>query len=275
MTNTTTNTLSINFYAEDITEEKKNEFMVTVNHASALMEVQLINDNIARLNKKIENKNERYTEEEIVAFRSQVDALNEEGEKVEEYIDSTKDVYTSVIGVMSEKNSDHFGNKKDVVETVLRVLGTWDNSKLVKYAIIPAFESPELYECLESIHVNSSITEDGRVVLSDSVKTAYKEATKHLETIIKTTFSLPFETPYTAKTRVKLTAQDRKLLHDCYISGFSNKFSCDDKGNVNFSERKIRTLVSKKTDRQTGKTTYNYSKLASTICNIVIKHYFA
>ena len=40
---------------------------------------------------------------------------------------------------MTIKNADHFGNKKDVVETVLRVLATWNNRKLMKYAITPVF----------------------------------------------------------------------------------------------------------------------------------------
>ena len=55
---------------------------------------------------------------------------------------------------MSQKNADHFGNSADVVRTVLRVLGSWDNSKLVKYAIIPAFESPELYKTMNTDTLN-------------------------------------------------------------------------------------------------------------------------
>ena len=56
--------------------------------------------------------------------------------------------------------------------------------------------------------------------MTKEVKEAYKKASAELETIIKTTFSLPFETPYTDKTRVKLTADDKKLLNDCYIRDF-------------------------------------------------------
>ena len=177
---------------------------------------------------------------------------------------------------MSEKNKVHFGNNNDVVRTVLRVLATWNNSKLVKYAIIPAFKDDTLYNALETIHVTSKAGENGNLVMSKEVKEAYKTASAQLETIIKTTFSLPFETPYTDKTRVKLTAEDKKLLNDCYIRGFSNKFDTDeDTGKVSFKKRQINTLVKAKKNRKTGKMEYDYSGLASTIANIVIKHYFA
>lgn len=116
----------------------------------------------------------------------------------------------------------------------------------------------------------------GNLDKSKEVKEAYKKASAELETIIKKTFSLPFETPYTDKTRVKLTAEDKKLLNDCYIKGFSNKFDVDDeKGTVSFKKRQINTLVKAKKNRKTGEITYDYSGLASTITNIVIKHYFA
>ena len=176
---------------------------------------------------------------------------------------------------MSTRNENGFGNSKDVVRTVLRVLATWDNSKLVKYAIIPAFESPALYEALETIHITSKSRDNGELVMSDEVKSAYKKASAELESIIKNTFSLPFETVYTSKTRVKMTAEDKKLLNDCYIKGFSNKFDTDDDGTVTFKKRTINTLVKAKKDRKTGETTYDYSGLAGTIANIVMKHYFA
>lgn len=108
------------------------------------------------------------------------------------------------------------------------------------------------------------------------MKSAYKQASQELERIIKVTFSLPFETPYTTKTRVKLTAEDKKLLNDCYIKGFSNKFDQDDEtGRVTFKKRQLNKLVKERKNKKTGKVEYDYSGLATTISNIVIKHYFA
>lgn len=268
--------LQINFYAKNITEESKSELMTAVQHESCNMNIQLLDDTIAKLEKKIANENSNYSDEEVQAFQVQLDSANESRSKFVETQTETLEVYNKVVSAMTQKNSDHFGNSADVVRTVLRVLGSWDNSKLVKYAIIPAFESPALYGALQSIHINSKAGDDGNLVMSKEVKEAYKKASAELETIIKTTFSLPFETPYTDKTRVKLTAEDKKLLNDCYVKGFSNKFDVDDeKGTVSFKKRQINTLVKAKKNRKTGEITYDYSGLASTISNIVIKHYFA
>ena len=268
-------TLAINFYAETINETAKAEFMQAVAHENYEMNMQLLSESIAKLEKKIANENGNYTVEEVQAFKVQLDATIELRAVFEDKSADTLEVYTKVVDAMSLKNSVGFGNKKDVVRTVLRVLASWDNSKLVKYAIIPAFESPALYEALEAIHINSVAKENGEITMSKEVKEAYVKATKELESIIKNTFSLPFETAYTAKTRVKMDASDKKLLNECYIKGFSNKFDTDDDGVVTFKKRQINTLVKAKKNRKTGEVSYDYSGLASCISNIVIKHYFA
>lgn len=279
-------TLSINFYSATINEALKNEFMQAINHELAGMNIESLNDSISRLEKQVSSIQKDIDDngdDEVGTKQKKLDGINvtitdnkDARTKCEESQAQTLDIYNKVVSAMSEKNKDHFGNNKDVVRTVLRVLATWDNSKLVKYAIIPAFQSPALYEALEAIHINSKAGDDGNIVMSKEVKEAYKKASQELETIIKTTFSLPFETPYTSKTRVKLTAEDKKLLNDCYIKGFSNKFDVDDeKGTVSFKKRQVNTLVKAKKNRKTGEITYDYSGLASTIANIVIKHYFA
>lgn len=268
-------TLNINFYANNITNELKEEFAHAIAHENASMSIQLLNDTIAKLEKKIANEKGTYSEEEVQAFEVQKIDLEESRAKFEESHAETLEVYEKVVANMSTRNENGFGNSKDVVRTVLRVLASWDNSKLVKYAIIPAFESPELYNALETIHINSKAGENGNITMSKEVKDAYKKASNELESIIKNTFSLPFATNYTDKTRVKITAEDKKLLNDCYIKGFTNKFDVDDDGNVTFKKRTINTLVKAKKDRKTQEVTYDYSGLASTIANIVIKHYFA
>lgn len=187
MTNTI---LSINFYAANITEEARSEFMQAVAYETADMKIQLLTDSIFKLESKIANKNETYSEEEVYAFKAQRDKLSEKRTKFEELKNVTLDTYNKVITAMSLRNKDGFGNSKDVVRTVLRVLGSWNNSKLVKYAIIPAFQSPALYEALEAIHINSKPGEDGNITMSQEVKDAYKKASRELESIIKNTFSL-------------------------------------------------------------------------------------
>lgn len=276
------NTLAINFLNKKATVEQIEELMSAVSHEEYEMTIQLVQTDIARIEKQLANlkdnddKTPEQKEVEEKGLTIKLETAQTNLETAQTNSADTLEVYNKVISVMTAENHDHFKNDKNVVRTVLRVLASWDNSKLVKYAIIPAFESPALYEALEAIHVNSKAGEDGQIVMSKKIKEAYKSASKELETIIKKTFSLPFETPYTDKTRVKLSSEDKKLLNDCYVKGFQNKFSVNDKtGKVDFSHRQINTLVKVKKDKKSGKTTYDYSGLATCISNIVIKHYFA
>ena len=282
---TNTNILSINFYAGNITDEARNEFMQAVNHETSDMTIAYLNDTISRLQKQADSLRKNIDEngdDEGFSKTRKLDgilaniATNEKAkDKAVDNSEATQEVYDKVVTAMSLRNKDGFGNNKDVVRTVLRVLGSWNNSKLVKYAIIPAFQSPALYEALETIHITSKAGENGNITMSKEVKEAYKKASQELESIIKNTFSLPFATEYTDKTRVKITAEDKKLLNDCYIKGFSNKFDTDDDGVITFKKRTINTLVKMKKDRVTKELKPDYSGLASTISNIVIKHYFA
>ena len=273
--------LNINFLNKEATIDQTKDFMFAVEHEESEMTIQLIKDDITRTKKRLDNldssetKTEEQKELERKALEEKLSELEKDLESEQENSAFTRETYEKVIADMTQENHDHFKNDKDVVRTVLRVLATWNNSKLVKYAIIPAFESPELYEALETIHINSNAGDDGALVMSKEVKEAYKKASQELETIIKKTFSLPFVTPYTEKTRVKLTAEDKKLLNDCYVKGFKNNFSIDEKtGSVNFNKRQINTLVKAKRNKKTNKMEYDYSGLADCISAIVIKHYF-
>ncbi len=282
----TTMTMNLNFWAENITEESKNEFMTAVEHSATVMMIQMTSENISKLEKRIKTLKEDITENgdddantktrKLDGLKADKSAAEADKSKLEKSESDTHKVYEKVVSAMTIKNADHFGNKKDVVETVLRVLATWNNRKLMKYAITPAFQSPALHEALETIHITSKAGEDGQLIMSKEVKEAYKKASQELETIIKTTFSLPFETVYTTKTRVKLTAEDKKQLHQLYVKSASNVFDVDDEKNIiNFSKRKVSTLVRGKKDKKTGNIRYDYSALGGTIADIVMRHYFA
>ena len=179
MTNTT---LSINFYASNITDEARNEFMQAVNHETADMTIAYLNDAISRLQKQADSLRKDIDEngdDEGFSKTRKLDgilaniATNEKAkDKAVEDSEATQEVYDKVVTAMSLRNKDGFGNNKDVVRTVLRVLGSWNNSKLVKYAIIPAFQSPALYEALEAIHVNSVANENGELSMTKEVKEA-------------------------------------------------------------------------------------------------------
>lgn len=259
-----------------------NEFMTAIDHEFYELNIVDTKDRISKTEKQVAHLDKEFEdgnisddeyEKKLAGLESKLADLRKDLESFQKSSNETLDTYSKVITAMTIKNENGFGNDRDTVRTVLRVLATWNNQRLVKYAIIPAFQSPALYNALNTIHVTSKAWVDGQTVISQEVKDAYKKASAELERIVKTTFSLSFETDYTYKTRVKLTAEDKKLLNDCYIKGFKNVFDTNSIGVTSFTTREINTLVKVKTNKK-GVTTYDYSGLASTIAMIVIKHYF-
>lgn len=270
-----TTTLNLNFFAEGLSDEKKQEMMTCIAYERAEMEFDAIKEKITSLNKKIENKDGNYTDEKIVVFKAQLADAESDKKDIEKAMSENKEVHDLVFNALIEKDpTSHVGNKKSVVQTVLRILGNWDNERALKNAVIPAMDEPTLYHALETIHVNSLITEEGRTAFTKEMKTAYKTASKELETIVKRLFSLSCATAYTCPTRVKLSAYDKKLLHDSYVKGFRQEFTVSEDGIVDFAKTSQNTLVKAKKNKKTGKITYNYSDLAGVIAKIVLKHYF-
>ena len=159
-------TLGINFYATNINDTLRNDFHSAISYENADMNIQLLDTDISRLETRITNlkNNKDKTEEEKSIELADLNAKLEEKKASRSEFEQEKtdlaEVYNKVVSAMSEKNKDHFGNNKDVVRTVLRVLATWNNSKLVKYAIIPALKDETLYNDLETIHVTSKAGDD-------------------------------------------------------------------------------------------------------------------
>ena len=103
---------------------------------------------------------------------------------------------------------------------------------------------------------------------NDLVNLIVSNEKPRLDNIMRDAFSLPIATPYTTSLRIKLNAQDRKVLHDVYVKGFSNKFDKDDDGTITFKSRKYNTAVKKN-----RKGDIDYSGLATDIAKLVIAKY--
>ena len=135
-------TLSINFYAGNINDTLKAEFMQAVNHETADMTIAYLNDAISRLQKQAGSLRKDIDEngdDEGFSKTRKLDgilaniATNEKAKnKSVEDSKITQGVYDKVVTAMSLRNKEEFGDYKDVVHTILRVLGSWNNSKLVK-----------------------------------------------------------------------------------------------------------------------------------------------
>lgn len=258
------NLLSVNFVTENV--ENRKTFATACFYAECDVAIQLANEELKKVNKKlsaesIEIKEKEYLESQKSELENQISGLQNE----------MADYESAFIQVV--ENITEAGNSEEVAIRILRMIASAKNSKFMKFAV-SGIQDEELYEALENIHVLSEATENGGTKQTDKVRESYKSAKARLGAIIKERFSLPFENDFTGKVNVKLNSGDIKLIHDCYITGFRNKFSADDeKGEITFKSRQINTLVKKKTNKKTGESTYDFTRLLVVIANIVISKY--
>lgn len=261
--------LNINFLNKNITNEQTIELFKAVQYELADMNLAATNVALEKQNTIITNENGTRSEDDIKIAIIKRDKLEKEAKAYQQTKADNEEVYNSVIEVMSTDNEKGFHNEKDTVRTVLRVIACAENQKLYKYAIIPAFENADLYNALQTLHVDNAVTDTGYSTMSKERVAEYKKAQDELDNIMRETFSLSITTPYTEAIRVKLNAQDRKLIHDCYVKGFSNSIKPNKKdGSYTFKGRTINTAVKK--DK---KGNVDYSGLATDIAKIVIAHY--
>ena len=239
-------------------------FAIAVRYELAKMSIEYNNATIAKRAVIATNENGTYSDSKVQEALLKIDELEEENGKLQGVIDECKEAWAKVIREMVEPNEKGFSNDAKTVRTVLRVLACAENSRLYKYAIIPAFENKALYDAMEEIHVNSKVGTDGHTIYN---KEAYKKASDELDKIMRDTFSLTVETPYTKQVRVKLNATDRGILHSIYVKGFRNNFSTKE-DTITFKGRTVNTACKVKKDG-----TIDYSGLANDIAKIVIGKY--
>lgn len=259
--------LKINFLNEQATVAQVKELADAVQFEYCDMVKAMNLDSIAKQAKIVANEKGRYDDDEITSAQAKIDKLQAENEELSKNMKKLRANYDSVITNMTIPNDKGYCNSEDTVRTVLRVVACADNSKLYKHAIVPAFKDECLYNCLEDIHVTNDVIEEGYSINGKERVSLYKSAQSQLDSIMRDTFSLPVETIYTTALRVKLNAQDRKVLHDVYVKGFSNKFDKKDNGEITFLSRKYNTAVKK------TRNGVDYSGLATDIAKLVIAKY--
>lgn len=256
--------LKINFLKEDNNENTAN-FALAVKYAECDMNIQLLFDDLNKIIKKLQK--EDISKEEKDFLVSQKKEISSNIEDIEVHMVSLEPAYVKVV-----ENITNAGNSEEVIVRMLRMISSAGNNKLMKYAVQDLADT-ELYEALENIHFLSKENEYGMTIQSKAVKQSYKNAKIRLETILKQSFSLSFENDYTTKVNAKFNSSDLKMLNECYVTGIRNKFSSKEDGSINFDTTVVNTLVSKKTNKKTGKTTYNMNKLFKVIADLALVKY--
>lgn len=271
--------LNINFLSTTLVANNEESVKARIELATAVkfeeldMLLSLDNDTIKSLDKKIENKNGKYTCEQVEGFKSEKKILEENIASIEEKVAEVRPVYDLVIARMTEvQDGSEYGNKLENVRNILRVIATADNSKLEKYALIGFVGTSDLYESLEKCHSFDKVTDNGNKVQGKALKDSYAKAESEVKSILKNSLSLPFPTYYTDSLRVKFNGTSLAKIHECYVTGISNKFEKDkESGDITFKGHKVNTLISAKTDKN-GKTTYNFTKLATLIARLTVEY---
>lgn len=270
---TKTTIMALSFVKED----KISKLMSAISFEEQDMAISALSDSKTRIEKSLANENSALSETKLASLREDLAEVIADIAKAETKRASYEQAYSEVVSAMALKNENHFGNDKDSVRNVLRVLATAFNEKLTKYAITSTIVDKNdgaLMEAMDLIHISGKFSEDGEKIMSQEQKVAYANARAKIETLVKSNFSLPFETEYTQKFRVKLTEDDLGLLHEVYVRGFKNVFESKD-GKMSFKEREVRTLITSKKNRKTGLEEYNYDKFKVELVKICVKHFFA
>ena len=262
--------LKINFLNQEIKDAQVIEFATAVKFEELDMVLACNNDAIKSCNNKIENKNGKYSEEEIEAEKKKKEKLEEENKKILVSVEEVRPVYEKVVKVIAESGNGEFCNGEENTRNVLRVVACADNSKLYKYALISAIDNDSLFEAMEICHSIDNGNDFGANKQSKEVRDAYVKAECEIQTILKNCLSLPFASEYTETVRTKFNKTSLKLLHECYVTGFSNKFeSIKDSESVKFVSVEVKKLITSKKNNK-GEVTKNFKKFAETVCKIAI-----
>lgn len=271
--------LKINFLNPTVTNESLLSFAKAVRFSRLQMEAELLADQIAQLSRKIDNKAGKFSEEEIKAFEKKKLQLEVDLEDTEELQEGLEEDFNTVVEIMTTKpEGSEYANPEEAVKNVLRVMGAAENPKLEKYALKTGIGSGSLYEALQTCHSlkNTSETGSGMVKQTKAVKEAYAQAEKEIQDQLRSVLSLPIETLFTGKLRVKFGATDLRQIHESYVLGYQNDYLVDTDKDGNETSRvvkavKARTLVVKKEGKNGEAPKYNFGKLAAVITRIVIQ----
>lgn len=254
-------------FKTNATENDKTAFGIAVHCAGVKMTISMLEDQISALDKKIENKNGTYTEDEVSGFESKREVLESDREDMLTKEADLLSVYESVRDSMIEG-----GSIPENVDNVLRCIAAAENSKLEKYAL-PNLGTVEIYNYLTTCHDLKATSENGKVTMSKAVKNAYVAAEDAVQRALRESLSLE-ESDYTEKLTIRFNKTDMRLIHETFITGFSNKYSVtkDDNGNEISREYKgvnVAKSIAVKTTKD-GDTKYNFTKFNTVIARLVI-----
>ena len=269
--------LQINFLADVENNEKVNATFNAVRYELLDMEIELNNDQISSLEKKIENKNDSYTDEEVEGFMSKKKALGVENKKKFDEMENLLGDYTTVITTIEKTamvldNGDTVQNDFNAVRNIFRIVACGENSKCFKKAIINDIKLDSLYENFMAIHdcTNSDLyNENGARLNNKSAQDAYKALNAEIQGLLKSMFSISLENEYTKKVNTKVNKTDLALLHETFVTGCSVDYVVDNKNHTKtYNGVSLKTAIRKSIKDE--KITYSDRSFKETLAKIAM-----
>ena len=210
---------------------------IAINAEGNKMMVSVLEEKVASLEKRIENKNGVATVEMVEGYKSELAEVTKNIEALEAKIAEVETITAEVEKVVDRK--------------LLKILACVDNSKFEKYAISWTDDEAEaLYNAMSNINGFNA----------DKIDTAnFKKSNDIIEKIVRLNLSFA-ETEWTNKVNVRLNANDFRILNQTWTTGAKVKYSRNKKEDtVEFKAIEERFIVSKR-QKKGEDAVYNWSK---------------
>lgn len=269
--------LQINFLADANNNEKVNATFNAVRYELLDMEIELNEDQISSLEKKIENKNASYTNEEVEGFKSVKVALMVDNKKKYDEMENLVKDYTTIVTTIAKTtkildNGNTVQNVINAVRNIFRIVACGENRKCFKKAILDDIKLDNLYETFMAIHdcTNPDLyNENGARLNNKSAQDAYKALNIEIQGLLKSMFSIPLENEYTKKINVKVNKTDLALLHETFVTGCNIDYVIDNKNHTKtYNGVSLKTAIRKSIKDE--KVTYSDRSFKETLAKIAM-----
>lgn len=269
--------LQINFLADVENDKNVDATFNAVRYELLDMEIELNDDQISSLEKKIENKNGSYTNEEVEGFMSKKEVLRVENKKKYDEMENLRGDYTTIVTTIAKTtkvldNGNTVQNVIIAVRNIFRIVACGENRKCFKKAILDDIKLDSLYEKFMSIHdcTNPDLyNENGARLNNKSAQDAYKASNAEIQGLLKSMFSIPLENEYTKKINVKVNKTDLALLHETFVTGCNIDYVIDNKNQTKtYNGVSLKTAIRKSIKDE--KVTYSDRSFKETLAKIAM-----
>ena len=137
--------LKINFISNTEDKNKVDKIFAAVNYEKGLMELDLLNENIAKQDTIIANKKGTKTKEDIAVAKIKKSKYEKDTVELQEKIESLKPQYNETMKLILTAENSYTSDSKEcivknnitAVRNILRLVACGDNTKFFKNAILP------------------------------------------------------------------------------------------------------------------------------------------